>query len=114
MNKNNALEKGLLFLAVICLALSHIFKDYKTIFAIGFYLFTDFILLSAYMRFKNLLSPFWKIIWALCILSILFVIITILYIPSWDIKDLVLLSLFLFVSSFNWLSKKNKKGFDRQ
>jgi len=114
MNKRNTLEKGLLFFALTCLVLSHIFKDNKNIFIIGFYLFTDFILLSTYIRLVKILSTIWKIIWALCILSILFVIISILYLPTWDIKDLVTFSMFLFVFSFNILYKKNKEKFDME
>ena len=112
MTKRNTLEKGLLFFALICLVLSHIFKDDKNIFIIGFYLFTVFIFLSTYIRFIKIVSTIWKIIWALCILSILFVIISILYLPTWNIKDLVICSMFLFVFSFNMLYKKNKEKFD--
>lgn len=114
MKKGNTLEKGLLFFALTCLVLSHIFKENKNIFIIGFYLFTDFILLSIYIKFVEILSTLWKIIWALCILSILFVIISILYLPTWDIKDLVPFSMYLFLFSSNILYKKNKEKFDKE
>lgn len=114
MNKRDTLEKILMFFAFICIILSYIFIANKNIFKIGFYLFADITLWSIFIRYKKFLSTTWKIIWSLFILAILFVIISIIYFPTWDIKDIATFSILLFAISFNKLYKKNIEKFDKE
>ncbi len=108
MKNKEAFQKFLLIIAVVCLVLSYIFTEYRNLFKIGFYLFVDIILLTNFIKLYQFLNFNLKIIWTLFILGIFAVIISLIYFPTYDIKDVATFSILLFAISYNKIYKKHR------
>ncbi|MBS1756834.1 MAG: hypothetical protein JSU03_06105 [Bacteroidetes bacterium] len=108
MKNNEAFQKLILIISVVCLILSYIVTEYRIILKIGFYFFMDVILFINFIKLYPFLNLPLKIIWAIFILGVLSVIISLIYFPNYDIKDIATFSILLFAISYNKVYKKHR------
>ena len=108
MNSKETIQKSLLIVSIACLVLSYIFTGNQFFFKIGFYFCIDMITLVTFIKLYQFLSFLLKIIWILFILGIFAVVLSLIYFPTYDIKDVATFSILLFAISYNKIYKKNR------